>query len=432
MPKILIIEDDQIVANIYRNKLSVEGYTVETAGDGQAGLEMLRNFRPQVVILDLMLPKLSGVEVMKQIRAQSEFKSLPVIVFSNTYLTNMVQQAWKAGATKCLSKASCSPKHLLDVVRSTLGGGPEPVNGSHRASGSHGPTGGPAAVDPGAPGVPHPAAPPSAHAAAGPVTREPHPHPASGQSAAAFRKTFLEGFPAALASLRASLQSLIKTTDEQARLSLLADIRQRVHGLTGNAGLCELNLLATTADALAALLQELYDRPKNINPSVLRTVAGAIDFLGTLADHGRSSSRQDLPPAKILVVDDEPISRRAVVSALERAHLKANAVEDAETALTLLSGGKFDLVFLDIDMPGMNGHELCAKLRTMPQHQHTPVIFVTGLSGFEARANSMMSGGSDFIAKPFVSLELAVKALVFLLRAQLEKPRPAQALQPAG
>lgn len=106
--KILIVEDDQIVANIYRNKFSVEGYKVEVALDGQSGLEMLNSFRPDAVVLDLMLPKMTGVDFMKQVRAQQDFQQLPVIVFSNTYLTNMVQEAWKAGATKCLSKANCT------------------------------------------------------------------------------------------------------------------------------------------------------------------------------------------------------------------------------------------------------------------------------------------------------------------------------------
>src|SRR5437763_8666019 len=126
--KILIVEDDQIVANIYRNKFSVEGYQVEVALDGQSGMEMLNSFRPDAVVLDLMLPKMTGVELMKQIRAQSDFEKLPVIVFSNTYLTNMVQEAWKAGATKCLSKANCTPKQVIDALRSTLTNGTGTAN----------------------------------------------------------------------------------------------------------------------------------------------------------------------------------------------------------------------------------------------------------------------------------------------------------------
>src|SRR6185295_7102849 len=123
MKKILIIEDDQIVANIYRNKLSVEGYQVEIALDGEVGFELVKTFRPDAIVLDLMLPKITGVELMKQIRSQPDFEKTPVIVFSNTYLTNMVQEAWKAGATKCLSKANCTPKQVIDVLRTTLSNG---------------------------------------------------------------------------------------------------------------------------------------------------------------------------------------------------------------------------------------------------------------------------------------------------------------------
>jgi DNA-binding response OmpR family regulator len=121
----------------------------------------------------------------------------------------------------------------------------------------------------------------------------------------------------------------------------------------------------------------------------------------------------------VLVVDDEAISRRAVTYALERAKLKPVAVDNSEAAHKLLIESKFDLVFLDVDMPGMNGFELCSKLRMLPSHKTTPVVFVTSLNDLESRANSTMSGGNDFIAKPFLFLELAVKAMVHLLRARL-------------
>src|SRR6516225_8461727 len=141
MKKILIIEDDVIVANIYRNKFSIEGFTVDIANDGMSGLEAIKTFRPDAVVLDLMLPKMTGVELMKKVRGEADFQKLPIIVFSNTYLTNMVQEAWKAGATKCLSKANCSPKQLLEVVRGTLAG-----NGA--APGAAAPKAGPATAPP--------------------------------------------------------------------------------------------------------------------------------------------------------------------------------------------------------------------------------------------------------------------------------------------
>ena len=103
MKKILLIEDDQIVANVYRNKLAVEGYTAEVALDGETGLKVLLTFKPDLILLDLMLPGMTGVDVIKVVRSVEEFAKIPIIVFSNTYLTNLIQDAWRAGANKCLS-----------------------------------------------------------------------------------------------------------------------------------------------------------------------------------------------------------------------------------------------------------------------------------------------------------------------------------------
>src|SRR5580698_103553 len=124
MKKVLIIEDDQLVANIYSNKFSVDHFQVETAMDGAAGFDLIGTFHPDVVILDLMLPKVSGLDLLKKIRSQPGLEKLPIIVFSNTYLSNMVQEAWKAGATKCLSKANCTPKQVIEVVRGLVSHAP--------------------------------------------------------------------------------------------------------------------------------------------------------------------------------------------------------------------------------------------------------------------------------------------------------------------
>jgi DNA-binding response OmpR family regulator len=417
--KILIVEDDQIVANIYRNKLAVEGYQVEIALDGEAGLATMRSFRPDAMLLDLMLPKMTGVDLMKQLRADRDFADLPVIVFSNTYLTNMVQEAWKAGATKCLSKANCSPRQVMDVVKTLLGKGEVYTNGTNGAA----PTAASAPDPATAPATaradarttpPTPAAVSPPPAASTTITSDP-----DAEFQAELRRAFIDGLPESLAALRALLQGLAKADSEMVRLQQIHDLYRRVHALTGNAGIAGLVLIAQMSDALEALLKEIYEKPKSITASTLRTVASAVDFLGVLFEHGTLPEKQEYPPANILVVDDEAISRRAVTYALEKAKLKSVNVEDPQVAFDLLCENRFDLVFLDVDMPGMNGFELCAKLRTLHNHKKTPVIFVTSLTDFESRANSTMSGGNDFIAKPFLFIELAVKALVYTLRARV-------------
>jgi CheY-like chemotaxis protein len=157
-----------------------------------------------------------------------------------------------------------------------------------------------------------------------------------------------------------------------ARLKHIHELYRRVHAVNGNAGIAGLVQIAHMAAALEALLKELYENPKNINASTLRTVAAAVDFLGFLFERGTRPEKQEIPAANILVVDDEAISRRAIVYALEKAQLQSVSVEDPNAAFKLLSENQFDLVFLDVDMPGMTGYELCARLRSLPAHRKPP------------------------------------------------------------
>ena len=392
MKRILIIEDDQLVANIYRNKFVVDHFQVELAPDGEKGLEMISIFRPDLVILDLMLPKLTGIELLKHIRAQSSLEHLPVIVLSNTYLSNIVQEAWKAGATKCLSKSNCTPKQVVDVVKVVL---TQPHSDS-----------------------------PAAGSGTDPASSKPAQKESDGDAAfqAELRASFMAVLPGTLGALRTLLQGITKGSDETTRLRQLEELYRKVHTLTGNAGIAGMLQIAQIADAFEVLLKELFEKPKSVNASTLRTVAMAIDFLGTLFDRAQQPDArvfQEATDAAILVVDDEAISRRAVTYALEKGKLQAVSLEDPLAALQVLSEKSFDLIFLDVDMPGMSGFELCTKLRAFPAHKKTPVIFVTSLTDFESRANSTMSGGNDLIAKPFLFIELTVKALIFLLRGRL-------------
>lgn len=411
MKKVLIIEDDQIVANIYRNKLIVQGYQVEVANTGEAGHDLIKSFRPDAVVLDLVLPKLSGVELMKLVRAEPEFAKLPIIVFSNTYLTQMVQEAWKAGATKCLSKANCTPRQVIEAIGSAIS-----ANG--------------VAVPP--PSPPEPRAKPAAPA---PTCAPP------ANSAPLFdvefemdvRGTLATTLPEILNSLRTGLKALTRADNEPARVETLQSLIGHTRTLTSNANIAGFAPVAQLAEALEALLQGLCEKPASITASTQRTAATAVDCLGFLFDSAKVAKQLDVSTAKILVVDDDVISRRAITQALGKAKLKSTVVEDPNVGYQLLTKDAFDLIFLDVDMPVMNGYELCTKLRALPRHKTTPVVFVTGLHGFEARASSLMSGGNDFIAKPFHFMELAVKAIIYILRGKIGTPKqPSKSGSPNG
>ena len=461
MKKILIVEDDPIVAHIYRTRLEKEDYTVETCADGQSGFYRIHEYHPDAVLLDLMLPKMNGIDILKKIRAQTKFGNTPIVVFTNAYVPNMIQEALSAGASQVFNKATLTPRQILDSLHVLLRLGPA-EGGTTFLS----PTGQPPApalpgqttrtpkppVAPARPGGQfaepsfhsnpaaevHPAAypagspPPNSNlvyaqeAQRAAAAARPAPHvnvvPQINADDAAFYAELFQSFLATrsetLNALRKLLQDLNRAPDEKTREPHLQDLYRRVHALTGSAGIAGLNDVAQTAAALEVLLKELTEKPKNVNASTLRTVAQTIDFLGELfkIDQPRAS---ELPPANILVVDDEILSRRAVSYALEKAGLKSVSVEDSAVALRMATEQKFDVIFLDVQMPGMDGFELCTKIRGLPTNKETPIIFVTSLTDFKSRARSSLSGGSDLIAKPFMFIELTVKAITHVLRGQI-------------
>ncbi|MDB6039541.1 MAG: Response regulator receiver protein [Verrucomicrobiales bacterium] len=415
MKKILIVEDDAIVANIYRNKLQNEGFDVDVASDGQSAIAQVKKAPPDLVLLDLGLPKVNGVEVLKAIRAHPPTSALPVVVLSNSYVTAMVQAAWKAGANKCLSKASTTPLVLAEVVQRLFAA--------------------PAAATlvPLAPGVAvAPAAPnfesPPARSSGGSEFST----PASVSSDALFqshvRMALLSSAPGFMDDLRKRLKVLALGGELQSSADLF-DFYSAVHALTGHAGTAGFTAIANLCAALEALLKELHEKPKKIGPSPLRTIAQAIDLLARLFEREHQPHTEEGLAPLVFVVDDDIIARRTLCSALDKAQLRSISVDDPGLAFKLLEENNCDLIFSDVEMPGMSGFEFCAKVRALPKHKTTPLVFVTSMSDFESRAHSALSGGTDLIAKPFLLVELAVKALTYLLRKPDQK---AAALAPSN
>jgi len=122
MKTIFLIEDDAVVVQVYRAKFLREGFAVEVAGDGLVALKMLATLRPDIVILDLMMPKLNGVDVLKYIRSTPDLKKTPVIILSNAHMTTLAQEAAAIGAEKAILKSSCTPNQLLGVIHGLLTG----------------------------------------------------------------------------------------------------------------------------------------------------------------------------------------------------------------------------------------------------------------------------------------------------------------------
>jgi DNA-binding response OmpR family regulator len=128
-----------------------------------------------------------------------------------------------------------------------------------------------------------------------------------------------------------------------------------------------------------------------------------------------SAGRRDI----VLVVDDSPDSLGFITAALEGADITALAAIDGTTAVGLLKNVTPDLILLDAVMPGMNGFEICRRIKANKQTAHIPVIFMTGLSETQHVLEGLNAGGVDYITKPIVIDELIARIRVHLSNARL-------------
>ena len=120
---ILIVDDDQVVVHAYQENFQSHGYKVKVADNEHSVMQTLRSEPIDLMIFDLCLPGMEGVEVLKNIRSEAGTQALPIIVISNAYLGNLGRAALEAGATKCLTKTESTPGQMLDLVRELIGVG---------------------------------------------------------------------------------------------------------------------------------------------------------------------------------------------------------------------------------------------------------------------------------------------------------------------
>ncbi|MFA5047485.1 MAG: response regulator [Patescibacteria group bacterium] len=122
MPKekkisILIVEDDIFLADLYRTKFELEGFKVVVAYDGEKGLEMAKKNKPDVILLDLVLPKMSGFTILENLRSTAEFKDCPIILLTNLSQKSDVEKGIKMGASDYLIKAHFMPSEVVDKIK---------------------------------------------------------------------------------------------------------------------------------------------------------------------------------------------------------------------------------------------------------------------------------------------------------------------------
>ena len=120
MAKVLVVEDDMRLKITYDILLQKEGHTVERALNGEEALQKIAEFQPDLVLLDMMMPRMTGLQFLEAARVRENYPNTKIIVFSNMSSPGDMQRAFELGATKYMLKSSTSPKQLAKLIQDTL------------------------------------------------------------------------------------------------------------------------------------------------------------------------------------------------------------------------------------------------------------------------------------------------------------------------
>jgi DNA-binding response OmpR family regulator len=359
MKNVLVVADDPTLLRLLQGKLEGCGLRAKTAQDADAARAEGAHTPPDLVLLDPLLVDGTGLGLI------DHFKPIaPVIVFS-------------AGPSTLLSAAE-------SLGARTLGAHPNPIFQLLSET--------TAALS-----LPMPAV-------------ETPPQDES---------LWTDGAPDPGESLPGIRRAVFALAKNQRDPATLHELLCEVHRCSERVRFIGLQAVFRFTSAFEALVADLHAMPDGVNASTLQTATQAVDFLVVLFAEENLKRLVDPATAQVFAVDDEAISREQIIAALELVNVHTACAGEAETAVTMLEDNPFDAILLDVNLPGTNGFELCRQLREFEDHAHTPVIFITGMATFQNRAQATLSGGNDFIAKPFNLHELGLKTLMWIFRHQL-------------
>jgi DNA-binding response OmpR family regulator len=367
--QILLIVDDKLLAKLYQEKLEENNFTITVVRELEKAKQLLAQQKPDLILLDLVFQAGESFGFIKAVRTAADTKDLPIVVLPNP-LGHLGNEALQAGATRCVQPSPSPIAAIIDTIKATFG-----LNGLGEAAEAK-------------------------------IFK-----PDDFWIDAVFANSI-----DAINRMRHCLPGLAETPPE---LPALHDLWNLAHAFAQKAALLPYKPFVQLAASFDVLVHDLNQSPEQINPSTLRTVGQTLDFMASISKPDCLKRLTDPSKASLLVVDDEDGARNFITSALQLAGLNNECAESPARALGKLNGSQMNLIFLDVGLPEMNGFELCTKVRAIEEYKTTPIVFLTGMATFQNKAKASLSGGNDFVGKPFNLPELGVKALMWICRGQL-------------
>ena len=372
--RVLLVLDDKLLLKLYQEKLTASGFTVFSARDLGKAAQLLAEKKPEIVLLDIVYKEGDTLEFLQAIRSEPTNANLPILILPNV-LGQASSEAVHAGATHAILPTLEPIASIIDATRQTLGMAILPAS-------------------------------------------------AAAQLFKADDFWIETIFANAIDSINRMRHCLPGVAAKPPELPALHELWNLAHAFSQKAALLPHKAFTQITGSLDMLLYDLNQTHDQLNASTIHTVCQTLDFLASVAKPECLAGLPDPGTASLLVVDDEDGARQFIGAALDLAGLKSDCAETPTKAIEMLNKNRYDVIFLDVGLPEMNGFELCGKVRVIENYKDTPIVFITGMATFLNKAKASLSGGNDFVGKPFNLAELGVKALLWLCRG---KPQPVAA-----
>jgi CheY-like chemotaxis protein len=410
--KFLVVDDDLISRQALALSLKKAFSQPDQAVDGFAAVIHTARQAYDVIFLDVQMPGMDGFELCRVIHDSELNRSTPVVFVTSQSDFDARAKSTLIGGNDLMGKPflifEVTVKALTLALQGRLlsaDGKPAPNAETARA-----------ALD-----SPAPAAENTRNAAS-PALKQRLPPATAPVKMNAAAKAFLNRAGEQLSPLRELSERLLKADDDARRQNLLSDGFLRINSWLARDGSDVMHPAYQLSSALEGLFRKLL-QDAHSTPTALGSIAAAVDLLTELCLPGLKADLGVNPPIRLLVVDDDLVARRALAGALQTNFKRPESVDSGEAALTLAREEPFDVVFLDLQMPGMDGFETCSKIRETGLNQSTPVVFVTAHRDFAYPAGTSHGGGNDLVEKPFLTSEINLKALTYALRSRLRSAK---------
>lgn len=363
-PRIMVADDDPFIVELYRAKLTREGFEVAGVSDGEEAIAKLRAWHPDLLLLDMSMPRMGGLEVLQFVRSDSKLKDTPVIVLSNTSSDSVMTEIWDMKPARYLTKRDSKPKKVMEEILEVFRELPDASHGDDEPSGIR----------------------------------------ASSQS---------RNIPFDFDSAKDALSTFVSAADGRDRSDAMLDAYKNIQApLNKMKDVDPRTTVYQYANAFDNLYETLYTKPEYINASTYATLRQATEILPRvlqLLDERELSVQTD---ARVLLASDDEDLRESICRFIDRPGYSIVATRDPQIAISLMDDNRFGICFFHAHRKGAYD-KLRKRIDSYPARCPSRTVFL--LESVQVEKLGLKFGGEnlDCAMLPANGSELILKACTF-------------------